>query len=330
MTRPADVGHLVLSFIPREPDKISTTRLRELLTQQGVERTPRAIQEKLQALAAEYPIRCLAKSKPFQWQWLKGAPSYEFPPMNAHTALTLKLAHAHLAALLPVASLSHLKTQMRRADEVLKQSSPVGSWNEKVRVFPRGLSLGAPLLDRAVLEVVYAALLEQRQFRTSYTRRGHAVAETMDVNPIALVVRGTLVTLVCTIGPEQRLRQLHLHRMKNASRLAAKAVVPDGFDLDRHIQEGHLSFRLARRKIRLRALFVPQIEATLEETPLTSDQRLSRRKDGRVMLSATVEDTLELRAWLSSYGPYVEVRAPDSLRRAMIDKVRATAALYGV
>ena len=108
MPRPADVGHLLLSFIPREPDRIDTTRLRKLLAQQGIERTPRAIQEKLQALCADYPIRCLAKSKPYQWQWLKTAPSYEFPPMNAHTALTLKLAYDYLAALLPVSTLAQL------------------------------------------------------------------------------------------------------------------------------------------------------------------------------------------------------------------------------
>jgi hypothetical protein len=117
--RPADIGHLLLSFIPREPDRIDTTRLRQLLAQQGVERTPRAIQEKLHALCGDHPIRCIAKSKPYQWQWLKSAPSYEFPPMNAHTALTLKLAYDYLAELLPVSTLAHLKAQARRAEEVV-------------------------------------------------------------------------------------------------------------------------------------------------------------------------------------------------------------------
>jgi predicted DNA-binding transcriptional regulator YafY len=327
MPRPADVGHLLLSFIPREPDRIDTTRLRNLLEQQGIKRTPRAIQEKLQALCADHPIQCLAKSKPYQWQWLKTATSYEFPPMNAHTALTLKLAYDYLAELLPVSTLAHLKAQARRAEEILGRSSAVSSWTSKVRVFPRGLNLQPPNVDKAALAVVYDALLENRRFVVSYRLRGQKSGRTLEVNPLALVVRGSLLTLVCTIGKNDSPRQLHLHRMRDARPTTRAAHVPLGFDLDAHIREGNLSFLLGP-SMRLRALFGDVVGPTLEETPLSKDQKLTVEPDGRLMLEATLPDTLELRSWLASYGPHVEVLEPTALREQIGEQARETAALY--
>jgi hypothetical protein len=327
MPRPADVGHLLLSLIPREPDRIDTTRLRGLLAAQGIERTPRAIQQKLLALCADHPIRCIASSKPYQWQWLKTAPSYEFPPMNAHTALTLKLAYDYLAALLPVSTLAHLKGQVRRAEQVLGRSSSVSTWAGKVRVFPRGLSLEPPSVDKATLALVYDALLENRRFEVTYRMRGEKRDRVFEVNPLGLVVRGSLLTLVCTIGKGEAPRQLHLHRMRDARPTTRAAHLPSGFDLDAHIREGNLAFVLGA-KMRLQARFAEIVVPTLEETPLSKDQKLTSLPDGRVVLEATVPDTLELRAWLASYGPHVEVLEPVELRAQIARQARETAALY--
>jgi hypothetical protein len=325
--RPVDVGHLLLSLIPREPDRVDTTRLRKLLEQQGISRTPRGIQDKLQALCADHPIRCIATSKPYQWQWLKTAPSYEFPPMNAHAALTLKLAYDYLAELLPVSTLAHLKAQVRRAEEVLGRSSSVASWANKVRVFPRGLNLEPPRVDKAVLAVVYDSLLESRRLDVTYRMRGEKEDRTFEVNPLGLVVRGSLLTLVCTIGKREDPRQLHLHRMRDARSTGRAAHVPSGFDLDAHIREGNLSFPFGS-KVGLRARFAEVVLPTLEETPLSKDQRLTKELDGHAILEATVPDTLELRAWLASYGPHVEVLAPPELRAQIGRQARETAALY--
>jgi predicted DNA-binding transcriptional regulator YafY len=329
MPRPADIGHLLLSLIPREPDRIDTTRLRSLLGQQGINRTPRAIQDKLHTLCADYPIRCIAKSKPYQWQWLKNAPSYEFPPMNAHTALTLKLAYDYLAALLPVSTLVHLKAQARRAEEVLARSSLVASWTSKVRVYPRGLNLERPEIDKAALAVVYDALLESRRFIASYLARGQKKARTFEVSPLSLVVRGSLLTLVCTIGKNPEPRQLHLHRMREARPTTRPARAPADFDVDAHIREGKLSFLLGPR-MRLRLRLADFMGPTVEETPLSRDQRLKVELDGRLILEATVPDTLELRSWLASYGPHLEVLEPAGLRQQIGKDARAAASLYPV
>jgi predicted DNA-binding transcriptional regulator YafY len=203
----------------------------------------------------------------------------------------------------------------------------VSTWASKVRVFPRGLSLEPPNVDKATLALVYDALLENRRFEVTYRIRGEKNDRAFEVNPLGLVVRGSLLTLVCTIGKSDAPRQLHLHRMRDARPTTRAAHVPSGFDLDAHIREGNLSFLLGE-KMRLRARFGEVVVPTLEETPLSKDQKLTRQPDGRVILDATVPDTLELRGWLASYGPHVEVLEPSELREQIGRQARETAALY--
>lgn len=328
--RPADVRHLLLSFIPRAPSSIDTTRLIARLATQGILRTPRAVQKILHDLVGDFAIECLDTSKPFRWQWLESAPAYEFPPMNAHTALTLKLAYTQLKDLLPKSTLEQIKTQQRRADEVLKSASKVASWTKKIRVFPRGFNLLPPRVDRAVLATVYDALLEDRCFHVTYRLRAQASDSSFDVNPIALIVRGSLLTLVCTIGIKNDVRQLHLHRMKSAQLITRASHPPAGFNLDAHIRAGNLSFRIGSPTVVFRAIVTDPVAQTLAETPLSTDQTLAQRPDGGTLVEATLADTLELRGWIASYGPNIEVLAPPEIRDEIASNARKTAALYPV
>ncbi len=320
------VPSLLLSFIPREPDRIDTTRLRLALAAQGIDRTPRAIQQQLTSLSSDHPIRCIATSKPYQWQWRREARGYEFPPMNAHTALTLTLAFEYLSPLLPQATLQHLRSQVTRAKEVLGQSGSVAKWKNKVRVLPRGIQLLAPKIAPEVLHTVYDGVLQERCLLVCYKKRNAKSAEEFEVHPLAIVARGSLITMVCTKKGE--LRQLHLHRIQSISLLDERVRVPASFDLDRFIGEGNLAFRKGGQEIFLRALFDTAAVTTLEETPLARTQTLGEEREGRRLLEATVPDTVDLRAWLASYGPMVEVLEPRALRDEFAANAKKLARLY--
>lgn len=324
----SDIAHNLLTLIPRAPDRIATPQLHRLLAAQGIERTPRAIQLELQSLSGRYPLRCIDTSKPYQWQWPADAPHYEFPPMNAHEAITLKLAKTLLAPLLPRSTLAHLERRTKRADEVLRQAAQLSAWTRKVRVFPRGVPLRPPTIEGPVLAAVYDALLDGRCLEASYRRWGHEEDDAMVVHPLALIVRGSLLTMMCTIEPSTGVRQLHLHRFRSAKVTKHAARAPKGFDVDEEIRSGNVAFRLGEAAAKLRALFSEKAAHTFEETPLADDQRLTKRRDGRVLLEATVADTIELRAWLLGYGPEVEVLAPKAIRDHVAHAARKVAAIY--
>ena len=77
-----------------------------------------------------------------------------------------------------------------------------------------------------------------------------------------------------------------------------------------------------RGKIRLRAIFLTTAAEHLRETPLSKYQTW-RPIEGTdtVEISATVEDDVQLKRWLLSFGSDVAVIAPEHLRLEMIEEL---------
>jgi predicted DNA-binding transcriptional regulator YafY len=118
-----------------------------------------------------------------------------------------------------------------------------------------------------------------------------------------------------------------LHRVHHAEVLEAPAIVPEGFDLDRYIQEGEFAYPVGE-PIHLEAVFSRGAHLHLHDTPLSADQVITELDDERVLLRATVENTAELRWWLLGFGELVEVRAPADLREEFRTRAMAMAAIY--
>ena len=72
----------------------------------------------------------------------------------------------------------------------------------------------------------------------------------------------------------------------------------------------------------------PALAERLDEAPLGSDQQLATLDSKWCQLTATVNDSMELRGYLRSLGPLVEVRSPKKLRAAMRDDIEQLRALY--
>jgi predicted DNA-binding transcriptional regulator YafY len=102
---------------------------------------------------------------------------------------------------------------------------------------------------------------------------------------------------------------------------------PRGFNLDEHIRSGKLGF-LVGPPLVLKARVQAAIAERLEDMPIDPGQRLSRPQDGWCSLEAHVNDSMELRGWLRSLGPLIEVLGPKKLRSAMSEDAAALGGLY--
>jgi len=321
----------LLRHVPRSRP-ISTKTLQSRLAQEGFSVSARSVQRDLERLSTSFfTLKCDRRTKPFQWCWDGNAPLVEIPGMGVAAAVTFELMRAHLTQAMPRATVASLEPHFARAREVLAQATeiPIARWLDKVRVVPRGLPLAPPNVSQRVLDVVYGALLEDRRFRAGYKKHGARTEKEYEVSPLGLVARNGVLTLVCTFREYDHVSHMLLHRMTRAEPLDRPVHRPRGFNLDQHVERGGLGFARGE-PIRLRAIAHRDIVTSLQETPLGKDQRVSPHDGEHEMLEVTVPDTMELRGWLLSYGPLIEVLQPEGLREDLVTSIQAMARSYGV
>jgi len=322
----------MLRLIPRYPIKISTADLKQRLADEGFETTQRTIQRDLMTLSDIYPLTCDNRSKPFGWSWMRDADVMDIPGMDSHTALAFWLAGEYLEPLLPKSTSRKLQAHFKTAAKVLdhvetKKGAP--AWRNKVRVMHRGPELKTSVIIAEVECQVYDALLRNRRLAITYNPRGQEGAKEYEINPLGLVLKDGISYLVCSMWDYPDIRLLALHRTQTAELLDKLSTVPSGFDLDAYIASGELDFALGG-DIQLKALFSADAAFHLGERPLSDDQTITEQDDGRMLVTATAQDTSELRWWLLGFGDQVEVLAPQALRDEMTAIAHGVAAFYPV
>ena len=321
---------MMLRHLPRYPRKIDAATLAGVLAGAGYEVSRRSVERDLVKLSAIFPVTCDDQHRPYGWSWMSAAAAFDLPAMDVHAALAFRMAADHLRALLPESTRSYLEPHFSRAQAVLDHHdhNALSQWPDKVRVVPPGQALLPPSVAQDVLENVQTGLLAERRLSIVYRKRGEVDARTYEVHPQALVWRDSVGYLLCTLWKYDDLKQLVLHRMESVEVEAEPCRRLAGFSLDEEIRRGSMDFLLSGAAVTLEAVFDATAAIRIRETPVSPEQTLEDLPDGRVLLRATLADTMQLRAWLRSFGEFVDVRAPADLRASMAATARALAARY--
>ena len=320
----------LLRLLPRYPHKITAADLRSQLDKQEYEATTRTIERDLDSLSAVFPILADDHSKPYGWSWKKDAPMLDVPGLTGPQALTFALVQRFLKPLLPASTLKDLSPYFGAAIQqldALPKSRGLPSWVNKVRVVPPTQSLIAPAVRADVQEAVYETLLNGRQVRLVYQKRGAQVPSEYTVHPLGIVQRGPITYLVCTLFQYPEVFLFALHRILSALPLEDSVRYPKDFNLDQYIASGALEFGDGKR-IRLEVLVDSDIVEHLEEARLSADQRILVLNSGKARVTATVNDTPQLTWWLLGFGAKVEVTRPQALRKSLAHTAAAMARNY--
>lgn len=320
----------MLRMIPRYPQKITARDLHEKLQAEQFDVTKRTVERDLLSLSEMFPLVSDERDKPYGWSWSKDAPLFSLPGLSHSEALTLAMVEQHLDALLPVSTLHQLQPYFKAAKEHLSgipKSERARSWLGKVRVVPPAQPLLPPSIKPAVQQVVYEALLADRQLEIRYLKRGQERAEDCRVHPLALIQRGALTYLYCRMDGRDGLRTLALHRIQSAGMLDEMADIPPGFSIDEAIAQGEFGFGTGE-EIALEAVFYNGAGDHLFETPMVHEQSLTELKDGSVKLVARLPNTPQLCWWILGLGDGVEVIQPESLRNQIAATIANMQARY--
>lgn len=304
----------MLNYIPRHPRKIDVATLESKLSAAGYFISKRSIQRDLITLSQVVPL-IADEAKPQGWSWKADAAQLELPTLEPQAALTFQLVERYMQSLLPSSTLEYLQPWFKTAKAVLnQQDTSVTSWPDKIRVLPRGVQLQAPVIDQNVQTVIYQSLSENKRVQITYLSRAAKEIKHYSISPLALVVRDSVIYLVCTIKDYSDIRQLVLHRIQTAEIVDQAIHCPVDFDLDQYIASGAFGFLDSSQAIKLVADFTSDAAAHLYETAISADQVLQPQENGIVRLTATVPDTLQIQWWLMGFGDQVQVISPAKLR----------------
>lgn len=303
----------LLRAIPRAPRKADVSTLLAKLASAGYRLTKRTLQRDLNALSAVFPLVSDTRGPAFGWSWSADAPAFDVPTMDGPTALTVRMIEQFIPNLLPTTVRNQLSSQFARARAVLDANAgnALSHWADCVRVVPREMPLLPPKFNDEAVQVVYDALLASKRITAEYRSRAADADElkSYEVSPLGLVARGPLLYLVCTFWDYQDIRQIALHRLVSAVLTDKEVARPEGFDLDRYIEQGEFQYPVGPM-IQLKARFTREAAAHLYETPLSEDQTIETIDADYVLVTATVRDTAQLEWWLRGFGNFVEVLAP--------------------
>jgi predicted DNA-binding transcriptional regulator YafY len=320
----------ILLTIPRYPKGIKIQQITERLQQDSLDvPTYRTIQRDLDTLAEVFPLLSRTYRDGAHYWYMEAQTGVtEIPHMEAPTALTFYLAEQQLKNQLPPNALNHLQAHFNTAAQLLdRQDGPYAHWREKIRVLPQTQLLIPPDIPADVLNGVYTALLNNQRFEGKYFGRRDDQYKTFLVNPLALVFRGTVTYLVCTLNDYTDIRLLSLHRLVDVTLTEQVNCIPKGFDLDAYIAEGHVEF-LKGDTINLELLIDEEVAIHLRECKLSDQQCLIPQENGQTLFLASVQNTGQLRWWLLGFADQIEVLKPEALREEFKEMVAGMAAKY--
>lgn len=259
-----------------------------------------------------------------KWCFKQGAKNLiQIPEMDHVGALFFGMIKSFLSNQLPDELLKLYQASFSHADEILEElDNTTKNWQDKIRIADRSQSLLPPKVNASVLNAVTNGLITEHQVSLDYLKRGAKQADNHIANPLGLVLRGHgILTLVCTIGDNDKPVQLHIHRIEQAKVLASP-ILPIDFCLDDYINSGQMEINKGASFI-LKAQLYNGVDFHLHETPLSHDQTLKESPDGSFLITATVTNTSQLRWWLLGFGKNIQVFEPDFLRKELANHARS-------
>jgi proteasome accessory factor B len=122
-------------------------------------------------------------------------------------------------------------------------------------------------------------------------------------------------------------RTFKLERLLSASLLPESYAIPKEFDPVAYLKN---SWRIMSgdQTVEVHLRFLPDAAPFVRERTWHSSQAMETDRDGCLSLRVDISDPREMLPWIRSWGPQVEVLAPDWLRERVAEELRSAAAIY--
>tara|TARA_B110000211_G_C14076197_1_gene552188 strand:- start:144 stop:1163 length:1020 start_codon:yes stop_codon:yes gene_type:complete len=315
----------LLDHIPRYPNKISTRQLLHLLEANGHENVIiRKVQRDLESIEAlgVFGLEVDKRSKPYGWSINLNWKKLNISLMDANSALAFSTLKEVAGSLLPESTLADFSAYFAKADVIIaSEKSPlISHWKKSVALINNNNLVSLPLPDEQALSKIKQAVYHKKQIsadlkRYLLTNKAPIWKRYQHINPLGLIQREYALTLICSIGSfHQKIYKFPIAFIKNVEIDNADVIAPAHFDFER-TKNSYFSTNNSHEEISLSLLARKDSYFVMSNATLSDNQVIDETDHAdMVKITATVEDTPKLRAFLRGLGNSIEVLTPYALR----------------
>jgi len=179
-----------------------------------------------------------------------------------------------------------------------------------------------------ILDQLLIGIEDQRVVFITYRSLQATEPVTYPIHPYCIRRhRGTLY--VHGYKPDDgQLRTWKLNRIERAEVDVMPFTMPADFD-PRSCFAGALGIYNGHEDVSVKIRFAPEAARYVAEKRWHSSQRLSRQKDGSLIVTMRLSSTVEVKSWVMSFGSRAEVLEPEKLRHEIAREVQELARCYG-
>ncbi|MEQ9379805.1 MAG: WYL domain-containing protein [Pirellulales bacterium] len=253
---------------------------------------------------------------------------YRFPTINLTSDELIDQATATMVAEAHAVTLRGAKTTTTRLKSAASDEN--ASLLEDIQRLTTVLDL--KLADHSrhqeTIKTIQAALLEQKQLTGQYASPYYKKPVRLHLHPYQLCFAGQSWYLIARPNDEGAPKTYRVPRFQSLRALQRPSEVSEHFNIDDYFGNAWSVYRGDTE-------YEVEIEFTPEAAPLVSEvrwhhtQEVKRKyKDGRILLKFTVAGLDEIVWWILGWSGRATVRAPDELRRRVVDQLRAALSAY--
>jgi len=149
-----------------------------------------------------------------------------------------------------------------------------------------------------------------------------------DLYPLSLIYWRGALYLIADSPRHGAVRTFKVDRISEVQVLQLQFPQPINFDPSHFLAHSFGIFQKEGEPVRIRVAFRAEVARILEERQFHSSQRLTRRRDGRILAEFRLSAFEDFVSWILSFGPLAEVLEPPELQAEVASRHRDAAALY--
>lgn len=176
-----------------------------------------------------------------------------------------------------------------------------------------------------LLSELRRALLFQYRVKLSYSRSGKEAA-LYEIDPYTLVLAKGGLYLLAHAHNRSAVRLFAVERIAGLTVTRQRFEMPDEFNPEQHFSD---AFGLVTdQPMQLKIHFDAEVAHMVRDRVWRPDQTLLTEPDGSVLLSFEAAGSLEILAWVLSYGCHAELLEPPELRKELKRQIKGLREIY--